>query len=116
MKRLVVSSLSLLVISTAYMPGLRAQTTAYNPAASGQTQSYVSTTPVSLVNLAYQGGLRNQGIPSYNDLRTAYQAKQVSAEDIVRSAVKAKILPEQVLSDKGYLNAVEAQLDSFRIY
>jgi hypothetical protein len=116
MKSLIVGGLSLILISAANMPTLRAETTAYNPAASGKTQSYLSTTPVNLVSLAYQGYLQDQGIPSYNDLITAYHERQISAEDIVRSGVKAKRLPEQVLSDKGYINAVKAQLDNFRIY
>ncbi|NMG08413.1 hypothetical protein DP117_16515 [Brasilonema sp. UFV-L1] len=114
MKRLIVGSLSLLLISTVGASVVRAESSAYNPAVSGKTPSYVGITPFNLVNLAYQGQLQDQGIPSYQDLISAYQAKQISAEDIVRSAVQSKKLPSQLLSDKAYLNAVKTQLDSFR--
>lgn len=114
MKRLIVGSLSLLLISTVGASVVRAEPSAYNPAVVGKTPSYVGVTPFNLVNLAYQGQLQDQGIPSYQDLILAYQAKQISAEDIVRSGVQSKRLPSQLLSDKGYLNAVKTQLDSFR--
>lgn len=113
MKGLIISGLSLIVISTANIPALRAETTAYNPAVSGNAQSHLRTTPFNLVNLAYQGYL--QDIPSYNDLITAYREKQISAEDIVRSGVKSGRLSTQALSDKGYINAVKDQLNNFRI-
>ncbi|GAB1538798.1 hypothetical protein NUACC21_14620 [Scytonema sp. NUACC21] len=120
MKSLIIGGLSLLAISTAHVPALWASeteaTTAYNPAVSGNTQSYAKIKPFNLVILAYQGYFQDQGIPSYNDLITAYKEKQITAEDLVRGAVKSKKLPAQVLSDKGYLNAVAAELSTFRSY
>lgn len=114
MKRLIVGSLSLLLISISTSV-VRADTSAYNPASGGKTPSYIARlTPFNLVTLAYQGQFQDQGIPSYQDLILAYQAKQISAEDIVRGAVKSKRLPSEALSDKGYLNAVRTQLDGFR--
>ncbi|KAF3885185.1 MULTISPECIES: hypothetical protein [Nostocales] len=115
MKGLIVSSLSLLLLAAA-APATRADDTAYNPATSGKAPSYLNaaTTPFDLVNLAYQGYFEKEGIPSYNDLIVGYRSKQVSAEDIIKGAVKAKRLPSQVLSDRGYINAVRTQLDAFR--
>jgi hypothetical protein len=114
MKGFIVSALSLLLVASA-APATRANDTAYNPATSGKTPSYLktATTPFDLVNLAYQGYFEKEGIPGYSDLIVSYSSKQVTAEDIIRGAVKAKRLPSQVLSDRGYINAVRTQLDAF---
>ena len=85
--------------------------------AKGQSvlQSATQTTPFDLVNLAYQGYLKEQGIPSYSELGVAYGEKKITVEDIVRSAIKAKRLTPKTLSDKQYLNAVAVQLNFLRI-
>ena len=50
-----------------------------------------------------------------SSLILAYRGQEISAEDIVRSAVKDKKLPPEVLSDKKYVNAVRNQLDALLI-
>lgn len=113
MKSLIISSLSLLLISTATAPAVRAETTVFNPDITNSTDSHIpQITPFNLVNLAYQGYLKDQGIPSYSVLRTAYVEGEVSAADIVRSAVAAGRLPNKTLSDKQYINSVAQQLDT----
>ena len=115
MKNLIIGSLSLLLISTATAPAVRAEKTVFNPAVTGSTGSYIpQITPFNLVNLAYQGNFREQGIPGYSSFRLAYLGNKISALDIVRSAVKANKLPQAALSDKRYINAVANQLDNFR--
>ncbi len=118
MKGLIIGSLSLLLISTCTATEVRAEKTVLNPAVAGSTGSYThQITPFNLVNLAYQGYLKDQGIPSYSVLSRAYLDQKISALDIVRSAVKAKRLPEEALSNKKYLNNVAQVLDmTFRTY
>ncbi len=118
MKGLIIGSLSLLLISTATAPEVRAETRVFNPGVAGSTGSYIpQITPFNLVNLAYQGYLKDQGIPSYSLLSRYYLDQKISALDIVRSAVKAKRLPEETLTNKQYLNNVAQVLDmTFRTY
>lgn len=112
MKNLIFGSLSLLLMSAATAPAVRAETTAANPAVSSSIPSDVThTTPFNLVTLAYQGYFREQGIPSYAALIVAHQAGRISAEDLVESAIRANKLPSQILNDQGYLNAVEFKLE-----
>ncbi|MFL9458639.1 MULTISPECIES: hypothetical protein [Nostocales] len=114
MKNLIVGSISALLLSTISPHIVRAEQTAYNPTVVDKTSSILARiSPVGLVNSAYRGQLQSQGIPSYNDLKTAYQSKQITAVDIVRSAVKSNLLPQQALADSEYINAVAQQLDFF---
>ncbi|MFL9458642.1 MULTISPECIES: hypothetical protein [Nostocales] len=114
MKNLIVGSISALLLSTISPHVVRAEQTAYNPTVWGETSSNLARiSPVGLVHSAYRGQLQSQGIPSYNDFQTAYQSKLFSAVDIVRSAVKSNLLPQQALADSGYINAVAQQLDFF---
>jgi hypothetical protein len=81
------------------------------PAEAAVVPSYVQqTTPVNLVSLAYRGYFRKQGIPSYGVLIAAYQSGKISAQDLVQVAVEANRVSAEVLSDSGYLNAVEQAL------
>ncbi|MBH8577803.1 hypothetical protein I8752_33550 [Nostocaceae cyanobacterium CENA369] len=68
--------------------------------------------PFNLVSLAYQGGLTQQGIPSGGTLIAERQNRKVNGESLVKAAVQANKLPEQVLSDRSYINAVNVQLTS----
>ncbi len=115
MQRVILGSLSFLLMSTAIAPALRAQTTAVNPTTLGSTPNYINqTTPFNLAYLAYRGYFKEQGIPSYDALIMAYRTGQISVEDIVQSAVKANRVSDRVLTDQNYLNAVEALLDDIQ--
>ena len=82
--------------------------TTYNPYVVSTRASQI--TPFNLAYLAYRGYLHNAGIPSGDILISAHQSGRVTAKDIVQSAVKTNQLPQQTLSDQGYLNALEEQL------
>lgn len=109
MKRVIVGSIAVLLLATATAPGVRAQTAALNPVTLDNT-SKRQLQPFNLVFLANQGYFQAQGIPSYGKLTAAYQMRKIKAIDIVQAAVQANRLPAKVLTDKSYLNAVEAQL------
>ncbi len=112
MKGLIVSSLSILLISAATAPAVRADKAVLNPTITNSTGSNIpQITPFNLVNLAYQGYFKDQGIPSYNGLNRAYTDQKVSAIDLVRSGVRAKRLPEETLSNQDYIRGVAEQLN-----
>jgi len=69
-------------------------------------QDTIETSPFSLVSLAYQGGLCSQGIPSHGALITAHRSRQISALDLIHSAVALNRLPSDLVN-QGYLKAVE---------
>ncbi|MUG97676.1 hypothetical protein F7734_37355 [Scytonema sp. UIC 10036] len=116
MKSIILGSLSLLLLSTTVAPIVKAENRAANTnVLSGTSPSATQIEPFNLVHLAYQGYLKDQGIPGYGALIMAYQVKQVSAEDIVRSAVKSNMLSPQVINDRAYNNAVNLQLENLRI-
>ncbi len=112
MRRLIFGSLSLLLMSAATAPAIKAQQpVAIDPVEAGVIRSYVQqTTPVNLVSLAYRGYFKNQGIPGYGVLIAAYKSGKITAQEIVQVAVEANRLPAEVLSDSGYVNAVEQEL------
>ncbi|MEH2372532.1 hypothetical protein [Nostoc sp.] len=72
--------------------------------------------PFNLVNFAYQGGLKQQGIPSGETLVFQTQNRNIIAKDLVKAAVNADKLPSQVLNDQNYLTAVNFQLNALPDY
>lgn len=109
MKRLVLSGLSLLLLTTATVPSAIAQTTALNSVTSTSTSTN-QLTPFNLVSLAHRGYFQEQGIPGYSNFSAAYHLGRITAEDLVQAAVKSNRLDAELLTDQDYLSAVEAQL------
>ncbi|MEH2449630.1 MAG: hypothetical protein V7K18_28725 [Nostoc sp.] len=72
--------------------------------------------PFNLVNFAYQGGLKQHGIPSGEALVFETQNRNILAKDLVKAAVNANKLPSQVLNDQNYLSAVNLQLKALPDY
>ncbi|MGV0107287.1 SLH domain-containing protein [Nostoc sp. DSM 114160] len=69
--------------------------------------------PFDAVFLADRGNLKAQGGLSSSALVSQSQTGNLTALNVVKTAVNAKKLPTQkALNDKGYLNAVELQLTS----
>lgn len=109
MKRRMLSSLSVLLLSVATVPAVKAETAALNPTTLRST-STTQLTPFNLVYLAHRGYFQEQGIPSYLTFTTAYHSGQINAETLVQAAVKANRLNRESVTDQEYLNSVEAQL------
>lgn len=113
MKCLVLSGLSLLLVVGAIAPAVRAQETAKNTAEIGTSPKYIyQITPFNLAEQAYRGYFQDQGIPSYDQLSSAYNEGRITALDLVKSAIQVNRLLPQALNERGYLNAVDAQLRS----
>ena len=114
MKRIFIGGLSVLLMSAATAPAVIAQTRT-NP--SMQTDSSMmydvrKTEAFNLVSSAYRGEFEEQGIPSYAQLSNEYEAGIISAEDVVKAAIKAGELSPRALEDEDYLNAVQLQLNA----
>ncbi len=71
--------------------------------------------PFDLAYLAYQGDLKSQGIPSYGALIDAISSGKVTAQTVVQAAVRVNDLSTQTLTDRGYLFALQSQLDGFLV-
>jgi hypothetical protein len=72
--------------------------------------------PLNLVTFAYQGGLKQHGIPSGETLVFETQNRKILAKDLVKAAVNADKLPSQLLNDQNYLSAVNLQLNALADY
>lgn len=111
MKRLLLGGLSLWLILCGLAPAVRSQTEAINPAAQGNPSNYIyQITPSNLVEQAYRGYCRSQGIPSYDTFITAYLEGKITAKDLVKCAIATHRLPSQMLDNQDYLNAVDTEL------
>ncbi len=71
--------------------------------------------PFQLVNMAYEGALVEQGIPSYLRLQQDYTSGRIRPRDLVMAAVQAGDLPESKLQDERYINAVRSQMRSLML-
>ncbi len=69
--------------------------------------------PVTLVQIAYQGALEKQGIPSAQGLLSAYSQGSITLPQIVNAAVKACILSAKYnfATNEGYLGDMKLELD-----
>ncbi|WP_375505461.1 hypothetical protein [uncultured Nostoc sp.] len=70
--------------------------------------SYIK--PFNLVNFAYQGGFKQQGVPSGGRFIFGVQRGNITPEYLVKAAINAHRLPIQVLNDQDYISAVSSQL------
>ncbi len=117
MKRLIAAVLSTLVIAVASPSAVKAQSDSVDSSASNlvtiSNPVDSQLTPFDLAFFAYRGYLKDEGIPSGQLLATDLEAGNVSAKDIVQAAIKAHRLSEQMLTDPGYLNALESELHLF---
>ena len=121
MKRLVFGGLSVLLMSTMVAPALRAEVVTETAPINTSTTDVMNmppriaarmaVTPFNLVFLAFQGFFESQGIPSSMSLLSAYRNQQVTAIDLVKIAIDMNRLPQSALTDQGYLNAVNTQLE-----
>ncbi|MCC5604751.1 hypothetical protein [Nostoc favosum] len=115
----------LMIAFIALVPGIAGAQTATNNnseiAINSNNLSRNSTSvsylqPFNLVTFAYQGGLKQHGIPSGGELVFETLNRNIIAKDLVKAAVNADKLPSQVLNDQNYLSAVNLQLNALPDY
>ncbi|RCJ34308.1 hypothetical protein A6769_22880 [Nostoc punctiforme NIES-2108] len=117
---------ALIIASMAFMPRIAGAQTVNNNNGGGQINTDINSNtlrknptdtkylqPFNIAFLAYQGYLKEQGIPSGGTLLFKYQTGYLTAKDVVQAAIRANKLPAKVLNDQGYVNAVELQMKSF---
>ncbi|AFY71324.1 hypothetical protein Pse7367_3075 [Thalassoporum mexicanum PCC 7367] len=115
MKNLLLGTASALLVSAIVATAVQAETKVLDPVeVNNISNTQTNLTAFDLVVLAQRGYLENQGIPSYHGLVSAYHNGNVTAESIVEGAVKSNRLDANRLSDRQYINAVDAQLASLR--
>lgn len=144
MKKLAISTISLLFLSAVAAPVVTAQeeemmeyqnpsitpddaetrTDAVNEGYDARTVNYDDiynsmydvrrTEAFSLVTSAYRGEYEDYGIPSYVQLANEYQSGEITAEDVIQAAIEANQLSPRAIEDEAYVNAVELQLDSLQ--
>ena len=73
------------------------------------------TSPVNLVQIAYQGFLEAQGIPSGGAFENSVNRGNITAKTLVQSGIDNGRLSPQTLNDLAYLNAVQNQLDTLNV-
>ncbi|MBN3893936.1 MAG: hypothetical protein HWQ41_01095 [Nostoc sp. NOS(2021)] len=125
MKLVTLINSALIFASITFVPGIAgAQTATTNSSeiainsnnipSNSTSVSYLQ--PFNLVNFAYQGGLKQHGIPSGKTLVSETQNRNIIAKDLVKAAINADKLPSQVLNDPNYLSAVNLQLNALPDY
>lgn len=100
MKRVIVGSISVLMMSIAIAPAAVA--------------SAPKATPADLINLAKNGYFQDQGIPNNYGLADAVTAGRVDAVDIVKAAIEENRTAPEVINDKAYMNVLESQLNNLK--
>ena len=109
MKRLVISTLSVLALASFTTPAVANEVVAIK----GSTQSKIARiSPFSLVSGSYQGRFKAQGIPAAGALIAAVNSDRIEARDLVKGAIARGRLTEATLSDRGYLNSVDSLLEN----
>ncbi len=103
MKRILIGTLSTILLSTIAVPALSQVSLG-----SRRNLNIVEITPFDLVTGAYQGRFENEGIPSNAVFLAKIRSNRISAEDLVQSAINAGRLSENTLYDQSYLSSVEA--------
>lgn len=111
MKRLIATSLSALLLAAVGAPAVWAESPTSLSANYSTTTAQPSIGAFNLVYLAYQGYLESQGIPRAGLLLTEAIAGNISAEQLVRAAIKDGRLSAAVLTNKPYLADVQYELD-----
>ncbi len=117
MKRLVISTLSLLTLSSLAAPAFAGEISfkksnrnviAANIISKRQTKDI---TPFNLVTRSYQGSFANQGIPSNAAFTRAVSTGKITASDLVESAIANDRLNPETLNDAEYIYNVQSYLD-----
>ena len=108
MKKILIGTLSTIVLSTIAVPALADQVNLD----SSRPLNIVEIKPFDLVTGAYQGHFENQGIPSNAVFIAQVLGNKISAEDLVQSAMDAGRLSENALNDQSYLSSVENFMDN----
>ena len=79
--------------------------------AKAKDQSY-DLTPRKLITLARHGRFLDQGIPSHSNFGNGIRSGRITAKKLVQSAIDQRRLPENSLSDRKFIKAVNDHMKS----
>ncbi|ACB50882.1 hypothetical protein cce_1532 [Crocosphaera subtropica ATCC 51142] len=116
-KYIIASGFSTAMLLNLASPALSSEDVAINLNLDSNRNYHTTTNSLgatSLVQLAYQGSLKNQGIPSHGGLVRSVMSGKVNAEILVTAAIAEGRVSPNTLYDKGYLDLVDLRLQSFR--
>lgn len=108
MKRLVMITLSTLILSGFAAPTLAGELTAINSKTARQVNQI---SPFALVTGGYQGYFKDQGIPAGSRFISKIRTNRIKAEDLVKSAIARGRLSKDTLNDRAYLSHVRSLMD-----
>ena len=109
MKRTLFIGLSALALSLTTAPVFANEMAAAN-LESRRHNNIVQITPFNLVTRSYQGAFVNQGIPSNGVFISAINRGQITAEDLVNTAIASGRLAPETINDQAYLRSVSLNL------
>lgn len=114
MKRLIISLLSTVALTTLAAPALAEKDPNIQSLASkdAATQTVNPISPFNLITSSYQGRFTSQGIPSNGVLLSGIRSNRIQAEDLVKAAIASNRLNESTLQDRDYLNSVDLLLQN----
>ncbi|MDJ0677556.1 MAG: hypothetical protein QNJ36_19605 [Calothrix sp. MO_167.B42] len=108
MKRFLIAGLGTLLLTTAATPAFAKEVATSSQQSRNQVTKNVK--PFNLVFLGYQGHFQEQGIPSNGAFVNRVRYGEISAEDLVKSAIAQGKLSPDTIDNPSYLNAVNIQL------
>ncbi len=109
MKRLILAGITAFALSTAAVPDVKAEPAAFNPYPAAST-TVATLSPAALATMAQQGEFRTQGIPGFQNLTLEYTLGRIGADEVINSAISARVLPASAANDSAYRDAVDNQL------
>ena len=114
MKKLIFSSLSILLLFAVAAPSIKAQDFEDSDARVEQGEEYAEKrmSPFALVSAAYRGRYEDWDIPSFATLETEYEAGNVTAENLVQAGIEAGELSPQAADDDDYVSFVDSELNA----
>lgn len=109
MKRVILSSLAVVLMSAISVPNAVANPNAYNM--NSARNNITTVKPFNLVHLGYQGYFKN--IPSNGAFISGIKSGRINAKTLIESAIAQGRLSPESLNDQGYVNSVNNQLQFF---
>ncbi len=109
MKRFLIASLGTLFLTTGATPVFAEEVVSSQESRNQVTRN---VKPFNLVSLAYQGYLREQGIPGYDTFINSVNCGDIKAKDLVKCAINVGRLSPDTINNRSYLSSLEIQLQS----
>ena len=108
MKRALLTTISALTLTLTTAPAFASEIAAAN--IKSNRNHIIQITPFNLVTRSYQGAFVNSGIPSNGVFVGAVNRGQITARDLVETAIASGRLAPETINDRAYLRSVTSHL------